>query len=196
MIAFLEPLTNKEMQDKIKPLEKTFAELPHLPKGIVEFFVSIAPWLAALGAILSAFGALNSLQLALNPASGLIGKFIDQFIEINPLIYWIDVVVLAASAVLAAFAFAPLKKRLKSGWMLMFWSTVVSILGSLADVLLGYGGILGTAIMALVGFYILFEMAPFYSTEGTDTTTSNSDEPKVPAASTSDSTEADSTKTS
>src|SRR5258708_13686995 len=112
-------LTDKDAMTFIGKVEEPFKSLPHLPKGIVEFLVKIAPWFALLGAILSLFmgplwGLVTVLSLfTLNPMAALLILIAGLLTLVN--------------AVLLFMAFTPLKNHEMKGWVYIFWSEVISI---------------------------------------------------------------------
>lgn len=162
MQALMAQLTGDAAKKVVTPLEGIFADLPHLPKGVVEFLVKVAPWLVALGGVLSVLSAINMLQLAMNPFGGVMGRFMAEFVQINPLYYWITAVVGVLNGGLAFLAFKPLRERKLDGWMLLFWMEMLGVASSVVSIVLVRGGIVMTVIGLLIGFYILFEVKPAF----------------------------------
>jgi len=156
MAEIMDKLTNSEAMGFIDKVAEPFKNLPHLPKGIVEFFVNIAPWLAIIGAVLG---------LIAGPVVGLVGTF-GTLLSLNPMVLIttvVTVVVTLANSVLLFMAFNPLKNREMKGWVLLFWSQVLGIISSVMTIVTGgYSSVIGIVIATLIGFYILFEMRPFY----------------------------------
>ncbi len=154
MKSYVDRLTDKKSEEMAEKAGELFSSLPHLPKNIVEFLVKLAPFFALLGAVLS---------LLSSPVLGLLSLL--SLITFNPFIVLsvlISAIVALVSAVLLFLAYKPLSQRKHAGWMLLFWSNVLSLVQFILDVVLrqsGLAGIIGLAI----AFYILYEMRPFYT---------------------------------
>ncbi len=153
----LEQLTSKEAMDFIAKVQEPFKSLPHLPKGVVEFFVKLAPWFALLGAILGLIGG---------PLIGFFGA-LGSILGLNPTILIatvVSVVLTIANSVILFMAFTPLKNRELKGWVFIFWSEVIGIVENIVNVFLSGGaGAVGAILGILIGLYFLFEMRPFYT---------------------------------
>jgi hypothetical protein len=148
-------LTGQEAMDFVKKIEDPFKSLPHLPKGLVEFFVKIAPWLAIIGAVLG---------LVAGPLVGILGG-IGSLFSLSPifLIWTVATVVFTLlNSVLLFMAFKPLKEREMKGWMLLFWSNIIGIVEGVLGLLINQSSIVGTLLGIVIGLYILFEMKPLY----------------------------------
>lgn len=52
MSDYTEKLTDSQAMGFIDQVGSVFSSLPHLPAGVVEFLVKIAPWMALLSAVL------------------------------------------------------------------------------------------------------------------------------------------------
>lgn len=152
----MDMLTNKDAMDFIAKVEEPFKSLPHLPKGLVEFFVKLAPWFAIIGAVLS---------LLAGPLWGLVSVL--SLFSLNPMLVIFTVVsaiVTLLNAVLLFMAFTPLKNREMKGWILIFWSNILGAVVSLLSIFTGGpSGAVGAVIGILIGLYVLFEMKPFYT---------------------------------
>lgn len=157
MQKIVDMMMDKKAVDFVAKVEDLFKSLPHLPAGIVEFFVKIAPWLALIGAVLS---------LLAGPILGLLSVF--SLLTLNPLIVLsvlLAAVISIVTAVMLFMAFNPLKNREYKGWLLIFWSDVLSAIMMIFDVIVNRGAGLGSIVFTLIGFYILFEMKPAYSSK-------------------------------
>jgi hypothetical protein len=157
MAALTDRLTDSEAMSFIAKVEDVFKSFPHLPKGVSEFFVKVAPYLAIIGAVLGLIGG---------PVVALFGS-LASVLSLNPvymLLTIVDAVIIIVSSVLLLMAFKPLKDREMKGWIYLFWSEVLSLVSSVVSLFgsLGSGNIIGALLGALIGFYILFEMKPFY----------------------------------
>jgi len=135
-------------------LAPIFEKFPHLPEGGRKFLVDVSPWIALIFGILGVIGLLAAGGL------GVIATILTFGLALPVLI---QVLVGLLSAVLLLMSFPGLKAHTKKGWNLVFYSQVVSIIGSVIFLALGgFGSILGTVIGALIGFYILFEIRSYY----------------------------------
>jgi hypothetical protein len=156
MAGFTDRLTDKEAMSFIAKIEDVFKSLPHLPTGITEFVVKVAPYLAVLGAILGFIAGPFAI----------LGAIFATLVTLNPVIMVlmiVDVVVMIISSVLLLMAYKPLKQRELKGWVFLFWTQVLGVVTTLLALPLGMGsGAVTTVIGTLIGFYILFETKSFY----------------------------------
>jgi hypothetical protein len=138
-------MANNYSKDFIKMLEKFFAKAPHMPENARLTLVKIFPWIAIFFGVLGVLGGIAGLAAV--PA-GYAGGSSLGFISI---IIWL------ASSVLLLAAYPGLKARKAKGWDLLFWSEVVSAIGSIVEMQL-----ISAVIGALIGFYLLFEVKSHY----------------------------------
>lgn len=144
--------SNVSPNELIKVVEDWYSKLPPLPKNWTEVIANITPWIALIFGILGVLASLAAAGIltVLSPAvimgagvgaasSGIIGA----------------ILALVSSALLLA-AFPGTKARKLSGWNLLFWSEIVSAVGSV--VALSLGGVIGV----LIGLYILFQIKVHY----------------------------------
>lgn len=123
-----------------------------LPMGLKEFIVKVSPYLIIIFAIMSLpliFGAIG-LSTALAPFA-MMGGYGWGIAAIISLITTVIVLVMEVMAVPGLF------KRTKSAWHLVFYATIVSLIGSILAFNI-IGGILG----AIIGWYILFQVKDMY----------------------------------
>lgn len=136
-------------------MEDWFMKLPALPKGGKEGIVTVTPWIALV------FGILGILI-------GLFGFGI--FTAFSPLMmmgggmYHAGGGLLAAglllvSSVLLLLGFQGTHNHKLQGWNMLFWSNVVSTLGSLIAI---FSGGLGGLIANLIIFYLLYQIKSYY----------------------------------
>lgn len=123
---------------------------PALPKGGKEFLVTIAPYLALLGAILGipALLAVFGLGAVVTPFAWIAGSPTG--------IFWLFWVVGAAQVALSAMAVKPLFARRGKGWRLMYYSQLLSLLSTLQ-----YFNI-GSLVMTVLSFYLLYQVKASY----------------------------------
>lgn len=145
----------KLINDLITTLDTYLAKkAPALPLNIKDLIVKLAPWLVLLSVIMSipailaifGFGALsfgNPYRSMMLPSYGVT--------------YILSIVVLAITTVLSALAIKGLMNKTKSGWMLLFYSTLVSVVYSILSF-----NIIGGLLSALISFYLLFQVREYY----------------------------------
>lgn len=132
-------------------MEGWFKQLPALPASAVDTLFKITPWIALIFGILgvltglAAFGVMTAFA-PFAVAGGVHGYGLG----------FISAIGLAISSVLMLVAFPGLRAGKMSGWTILFWSEVVSVVASLV------GFNVGSVIGALIGFYLLFQIKPKY----------------------------------
>ena len=156
----IDKLTGKEATGVVKSVEGVFKGLPHLPKGFVDFLVSIAPWLTGLAGVMSVYGGVTSLFMS--GRRNELMMYIDRYAGVNTAYFTVLGVFALLVGVLYLMAFKPLKAMKMTGWMYLFWGNVLGIAQGIASLLFGFGGIVGTVIGAAIGFYFLFEVKARY----------------------------------
>jgi len=129
---------------------------PAMPDNFKETIVSFAPYLAIIGIVLTlpAVFALLGIGAAMGPLSAFLGASYMMTYGIG---YYVGVIVILVSAVLEAMAIPGLFKRTLAAWRLMFYSSLVSAVGSIIQ-----GSISGALIGFLIGMYILFQVKEKY----------------------------------
>jgi len=128
-----------------------------LPLGLKEFIVKVSPYLIIIFAVMALpliLGAIG-LTTALTPFAMMGGGwgFGWGFGAI------VSLVVAAISLVLEVMAVPGLFKRTKGSWRLLFYVSIVSLIGSILSV----SGIIGGIIGAVIGWYILFQVKDMYT---------------------------------
>ena len=131
----------------VKSLDKLFKKAPHLPANARDVLVTIAPWLALIFGILGIIAGVSAIGLS--PMALFGGVDAGMFVLISG-------VLTIVSSVLMLMAYPKLAKRHYSGWMLLFWSELVSVIPAVFA--LSVGSVLGI----LIGFYLLFEIKGHY----------------------------------
>jgi hypothetical protein len=135
-----------------------FAQAPHIPEKGRRFITDIAPWCALIFGVLGAIGMLAS-GFVITVATVFSAGFALMFFVGNLL----PMVCSVIAIVLTLMAYPGLRTLSKTGWNYIFYSTVVSSIGGILGVLAGdVGMLLGTALGALVGFWLLFEVRAYY----------------------------------
>lgn len=131
-----------------------------LPKEVKEFIVNVSPYLVIIFALLALpliFAALG-LTAILSPFAMLGGYgygygFSWGFFAIIGLASAVITMILEIIAVPGLF------KRTRGAWTLLFYASIVSLIGSI----LSLSGIIGGIIGAIIGWYILFQVKELYS---------------------------------
>jgi len=136
----------------IDMMEEWYSKLPALPRNWKDVIVQIAPWLALIFGIIGVLGSLVAVGLL---------TFLAPFILIGGGIGAasggvIGAILALVASVLLLLAFPGTRARKISGWNLLFWSEVASVVSTI--VALSVGGVVG----ALIGFYILFQIKSYY----------------------------------
>jgi hypothetical protein len=147
--------TAKKSEGIIETMNEWFDKAPSLPKSWKSGLVTITPWIAIIFGILGIVsGGSGLLTLtAASPFAAMAGA--SMMNELGGGV--VASVILLISSVLLLAAFPGTKARKMGGWNLLFWSEVVSLVGSL----IGFSFVSGI-IGALIGFYLLFQIRPFY----------------------------------
>lgn len=150
-------VTGKDAMNIVKSGDQLFASLPHLPDGVVEFLVKVAPYLALLGAILT---------IVFGPIMGIVGT-LGSLALLSPglaIFTIVSLIIAVLSALMLLLAFKPLQDRDMYGWLLVFWVQILSLITSLfAVVINGGAGVIYNIIGTFISFYILYEMKRKYA---------------------------------
>lgn len=148
-------MSTTSSKDFIDTMEKWFDQAPKLPKNWQEILVKITPILALIFGILGILLGLSGLgtlfitsPIAALGGAHVVGAYGTGFVSV--LIY------LVASILLLA-AYPGTKAKKAKGWNLLFWSEVVNVIGGLFAM-----AIISAIIGALIGFYLLFQIRPYY----------------------------------
>jgi len=126
-----------------------------LPMGAKEFIAKVSPYLIIIFAIMALpliFAALG-LSAVLTPFAMMGGYGFG----------WgygaiVSLVVAVVTLVMEVIAVPGLFKRTKAAWRLLFYASIVSLVGSILSV----SGIIGGIIGAIIGWYILFQVKELY----------------------------------
>jgi len=126
-----------------------------LPLGLKEFVATISPYLIIVFAIMALPFILFALGVstALAPLGMISGYgYSWGFGGIVTLAVAVAVLVMEVMAVPGLF------KRTKASWRLLFYVSIISLIGNI----LSMNGIVGGIINAIIGWYILFQMKDMY----------------------------------
>lgn len=150
-------MDKKTTQNVVGMLEQWFAKAPALPKNVTEVIVKITPILSLVFGILGILFALGGLGVltVFSPLAFFFGgpggmsAYGTGFLAA---LIWL------ASSVLMLLSYTGLKAKKANGWNMLFWSEVVSLVGSVLSV----SGLLSGVIGALIAFYLLFQIKPYF----------------------------------
>lgn len=121
----LTQLTDKKAQSFADQIGNVFKGTPHLPQGIVDFLVKIAPWLVVLGGVVN---VLSGLSAVLGGDS--YGRMAYRMLGVNSTYFMISGVFAIVLGALYLMAFSPLKEKKMEGWMYMFWAEMLAVVKS------------------------------------------------------------------
>lgn len=124
-----------------------------LPKGLVDFLVKVAPYVALVLGILGGIGALALLGL---------GTILGPWVVLGGGASALGSTFLAAVfsgivAVLYLMSYSGLKARKLSGWNILFYIETLYVVSDLVNV-----RIASAVLSAVVGYYFLFQMRARY----------------------------------
>ena len=145
-------LYNKRIKEIAKKGETLLKDLPHLPQDWVKNIVKVLPILVLIFGVASVFSGVENL-LSYSRRS-----FLTEWMGIGRSYYYVN----AAFAVLIGALYLMSHKLIKNkeyeGWLLLFWTAILSVAHSLVLLILGWGGIWGSLISAAISFYLLYEI--------------------------------------
>jgi hypothetical protein len=141
-----------------------------LPKGFTDWLSKNLYWLALVGGILSAIGALSSLFGLADVLAGrgqirvlyeALKGFAPPFWHVQ-LSSVISTIQLTISAGLLIASFMPLKSMKTVGWKFLYWNAlVVFVLNALYNVItINIIALVFQVLFALIGLWILFSVKP------------------------------------
>lgn len=161
-----------QMHERVSGLEKwldgVYKNVPSLPEGVRKWLANNVWWLALIGGILgllSAFGLWQAVQVANNLVYNL-GTYSAAYgAQYRPLI-WISLVVTVVQSVLLLMAYNGLKAHRKSGWNLLFYTSLLSVVTIIAYLLTasyGFSNAIGSLIGMAISFYFLFQIRSYFT---------------------------------
>ena len=139
-----------------KTLDQNYAKFPALPKGVNDFIVSVAPWLALVFGVLAIVAGLGAFGIltALAPVAAVAGAGQYAFTGLLAAVF------LLAQGGVELLAFPSLKARKVKGWNLMFYSLLLGLLSSVVG--LNIGSLVGAVVGFLIGYYFLYQVKSYY----------------------------------
>jgi len=136
----------------IVSVEKLYEKLPSLPKGVKEFAVAVAPWLAIIFGILGILGSLAAFGLS-TVASPFIALGGGVGLATNLIIATILGLV---ESVLMIVAFPSLLKRKYFGWTMLFWAQLLAVVVGVVTLSVY------SVVLSLIWFYFVFQVKSYY----------------------------------
>lgn len=151
---FRKIFANEKVANFIGKLDKFFIKLPHLPKKVRVFINKIIPILALvlgiIGAIASTLTGFFMILAVISLDFGILPEIFGNF-----LIVLLDTLFLLK-------AFKPLKNGDATGWIYLFWAEILEVVNLVIRLIDGETNIFPGIIVALLSFYLLFEIGQFY----------------------------------
>lgn len=136
-------IKKSSIADFIETLQQFFDKFPALPKHWREILVKIVPYFCLIIGILGLLNELNNIRF-------LFQEFYGMGI--------LTMICSTISYVLLLIAYPGTKAKNYKGWTFLFWSDVASTLGAL----LSFTSILSVVIVALIEFYLIFQIRKYY----------------------------------
>lgn len=133
-------------------LEEFFMKFPALPKNARDVLVQVTPWFALIFGVLGVLAGLAGLGVLsmLSPLMMIGGGFSQTSGSL------IGILVAVISSALLLAAFPGTKAHKMQGWNMLFWSEVASVVSAILSMALS--GVL----LALVSFYLLYQIKSYY----------------------------------
>jgi hypothetical protein len=129
-----------------------------LPQEVKEFIVKVSPYLVIIFAVMALPLILAALGLtAIFSPFAMMGGYGYYGFE------WgfgttIRLAIAVITVIIEIIAVPGLFKRTKGAWTLLFYASIVSLIGSILSI----SGIIGGIIGAIIGWYILFQVKELY----------------------------------
>jgi hypothetical protein len=157
-------LYGQQIKDLAKKGESMLKDVPHLPKDWVKNIIKILPYLILIGGIFSLISGLQSLfSFGRNQA------WVMHWLKINRAYYYVTGGFSIILAVLYLMAYKPVKNKEYEGWLLLFWTLIVTLIQSIILLIMGWG-VVGPVIATLIGFYLIYEIRPEFIAKETKKT--------------------------
>lgn len=147
--------TGKSIFSVFDPLEKygdqyLLEKAPAIPDNIREILAFLTPWFIIISIIMTVPLFFSFLGLTTPFGSYYMG-YSYSFVNV------VYVLTLVVSVVLQAMAVPGLLKRSISGWRMLFYANLVSVVSAVMSL-----NPLISLIALLIGFYLLFQIKPLY----------------------------------
>lgn len=168
-----------KLSGPLAPLEKKLDEVlgekapVQLPKNGREWIVKYSPWISLIIGIFGLLAAVGLWQAAhrvnqlVDFANELSATYGTQSVATTHLgiSFWLSLLLLVLTSVIAIVAFSGLKARKKIGWNLLFYSTLLNFVYGIVSLFYDGGGLsslIGSLIGTTIGLYFLFQIRSYY----------------------------------
>lgn len=128
-----------------------------LPAGAKEWIVKYGPWISLVLLILGALVIIPVLVLALGLTAVSLPFAAATGAMHNTAFGWIQIIISLVVLVMEGIAIPALLKRKLSGWNLIYYAQLLSVVGSLINF-----NIISALISLVIGMYILFQIRSYY----------------------------------
>lgn len=160
------------MKQLEKPLDDAFKNVPQLPENARKGLASALPWLTLIGAVFS-FISAASLFNAATIVNNVYGTFGYPLAATGVVVtLWLGIAILLAEGVLFLVAFPALRAFKKSGWNLLFWVALVSVLYgvimNLFNGVIDLAQLIVSLLGAAIGLYFLFQVRSYFTEGGSE----------------------------
>jgi hypothetical protein len=130
-----------------------------LPDNVKEILVKIAPYLVIVGLVL----LIPTLFSAFGMSTAFNNPFMAVYAPSLRSAWFLNLATAGITAVFYVFAVPGLFSRTAKAWQLLFYASLVSLIGGVLIGIIGYsGGLLGTLLSTLIGWYLLFQVKGLY----------------------------------
>jgi uncharacterized BrkB/YihY/UPF0761 family membrane protein len=152
-------------------------QAPKMPDGGKKFFVQWLPVLTLIGAVLSVFSAFalwnaaHTVSQLADFANELSRTYGGNTVSTSSMTFWVWIALAftLVSAVAYFMAYNPLKAHEKKGWNYLFYVSLLSVAYSVVSIFIngrGFGSFLMGMLGAAIGWWILFQIRPSYTSGG------------------------------
>lgn len=142
--------------------EMVYEKIPFkFPKSVNDVIVQFGPWIMlVLGLLmLPALFGIFTIGTAVSVYGVMVGA------AVGPM-YYVAMAVLAVQTVIMFVSIAPLLKRKRQGWLLMFYASTISlvytVLNSFSYGYFAIAGLVWGVIAAAIGYYVIFQIRSYY----------------------------------
>ena len=143
------------MNEMVKSIDKFFDDLflkkaPQLPKSAKDWIVKALPWIALIFGLLAVPGIIAGLGLTAFSAPFWVLTHGRSYV-------WLVAFVIGTIQTIMELVAVPhLFKKAKKGWMLLFWASLLGLVGAVVSVALG------SLVFTLLGLYFLYQIKASY----------------------------------
>lgn len=135
-----------------KELEPIFLEkFPAFPENVKEGIVQYGPYVMIVLAIIGLMGILTAFGL------GGVAFSIGAVAYGGGFNFYVGIILATIILIMYVMAFSPLKARKKSGWNLIYYALLLSLISNLLDL-----NLIGAIIGGVIGFWVLFQIRSKY----------------------------------